>query len=68
MNRGNQFIIGAVAAVLTFATLTLTLGERHRGHWGEHGFRHGYHHHDGSHDHHDEHNDKSENDSSQNSL
>jgi len=40
MNRRNQFLTGAIAAILTFGTLTLTLGARHNGNWAHHGLRH----------------------------
>lgn len=49
MNRGMNFITGAVAAALTFATLTLTLGERSHSQWGHRdGYWQGHHHHSGS--------------------
>ena len=41
MNRRTSFITVAVTALLTFAALTLTLGQRHHGHWRQHqGFGH----------------------------
>ena len=46
MNRGTKFITGVIAAVLTFTTLTLTLGERKWQHRGD--YWHDGHHHSGS--------------------
>ena len=50
MKRTQRFIIGLVAAGITFATLTATIGTEHwkRGHF----FHHGYYYHD-HHKHHD---------------
>lgn len=51
MNRGSNFLIGLVAAIITFGALTLTLGPKHAV-WGRH--HHGWHgarHHDNHNDH-----------------
>jgi len=54
MKRQNRFVIALLAAGITFATLTTTVGTDHwkRGYYGHHGYWHHYdHHHDQDQDH-----------------
>ena len=54
MKRQNRFLIALLAAGITFATLTATVGTDHwkRGYYGHHGYWHHYdHHHDNDQDH-----------------
>lgn len=46
MKRQNRFIIGLLAAGITFATLTATVGTEHwkRGHYFHHGYYHNHYH------------------------
>lgn len=52
MKRQNRFIIALLAAGITFATLTATVGTEHwkRGHYFHHGYYHHYDHDDHSQD------------------
>ena len=63
MKRQNRFIIALLAAGITFATLTATVGTEHwkRGYFHRHGYYHYHdHHHDNDHNHDKNWNDKSE--------
>jgi len=66
MKRQNRFIVALLAAGITFATLTATIGTDHwkRGHYYERGWYH--HHHDYDHDHDSD--GKSKGDSSEETL
>ena len=61
MKRPKRFIIGILAAGITFATLTATVGTEH---WKRRHFQHGYYHHDHNNHHdHDSQDQKRNNDS-----
>ena len=61
MKRQNRFIVALLAAGITFATLTATVGTEHwkRGYFHRHGY---YHYHDHPHDHDHDHNNESDKD------